>query len=159
MICCLFNCFVVKHLIDQPLYLYNERAACGRLRSILTTHLSRAYPTSEEEDMIRLAFLRDNKPSSVSPTTTSTKPQTKNDNRLTKDGLLKSSASSDDSAEDTNWKLLCALTYRITRKRILKNTILLLDDIINWIDVIIQKREASTNNDLYIFTSVIMCVY
>lgn len=49
-------------------------------------------------------------------------------------------ATGDDSAEDGRWKLLCALTYRITRKKILKNAVLLLEELCDWIDKIIANK-------------------
>lgn len=111
--------FPVQSSIDIPLYLSNERAAIDRLRAILTSNLTRAHNTSEEEDCIQLAFLRDHLGAGDKPSR---------------------GAAGDDSADDADWRLLCALTYRITRKRVLKNAILLLEALIDWIVKIIASR-------------------
>jgi hypothetical protein len=110
-----------QNYIDQPMYLYNERTALDRLRSILVSNLTKGHPTTEEEDTVRLAFLRDELGAADSSDSA--------DN-----------AAGDDSAEDGNWKLLCALTYRITRKKILKNAILLLEELIDWVDKILTNK-------------------
>jgi hypothetical protein len=100
------------------MYLYNERSAINRLRNVLISFLTKTHATTEEEDMIKMSFLRDELGSQD------------------KEG----GATGDDSADDANWKLMCALTYRITRKRILKNAILLMDSVIDWIDKIITNK-------------------
>ena len=107
------------------MYLFNERQAIDRLRNILISNLTKTHPTTEEEDTIKLAFIRDEIGS------------------IEKQAVA--SAAGDDSADDANWKLLCALTYRITRKRILKNAIVLLDLLIDWIDKIITHRNQVCN--------------
>jgi hypothetical protein len=113
------------------MYLYNERAALDRLRIILVSNLTKAHPTTEEEDTIKLSFLRDELGAATSG----------------EDSSHINNVAGDDSAEDANWKLLCALTYRITRKKILKNAILLLEEIIDWVDKILtNKNQVSSLN-------------
>ena len=103
--------------IDRPLHLYNERNSLDRLKSILISNLTKTYPTTEEEDTIQWAFLRDEV------------------------GNVTATNRGDDSAENAKWKLLCALNYRITRKRILKNAIMLMEEICDWINKIISARQ------------------
>ena len=121
--------------IDRPLHLYNERNSLDRLRSILISNLTKTYPTTEEEDTIQWAFLRDEV------------------------GNVTATNRGDDSAENAKWKLLCALNYRITRKRILKNAIMLMEEICDWIDKMISARQQVRHISTYqLITDVLIHV-
>lgn len=110
------------------------------MRGILTSYLTKTHPTSEEEDTIKIAFLRDELGASAAGGA-----ESQGDDKESFDSSQKSSKDSnnvagDNSADDANWKLLCALTYRITRKKILKNAILLLEEVIDWVDKILTNK-------------------
>lgn len=64
--------------------------------------------------------------------------------------ILRDLAVSDDnqSALNRNWKLACAVIYRVTRKRILQTSIKALRLLLDWLDRLVIEREQFVENDI-----------